>query len=125
MAVSGSVFLMCRNPKRPVVFSTLGHTPRRSSESTHPVTPCRLRELEREREREREREFDHPLPITPRFSVGDEVSVEIDGVKRMLHARIHSAGHLLDTAFSNIGVTYLEPSKVGQKSVCMPPMVLL
>ena len=47
-----------------------------------------------------------------RFSVGDEVSVEIDGPKRMLHARIHSAGHLLDTAFANIGVTYLEPSKV-------------
>ncbi len=37
----------------------------------------------------------------------------IDGPKRMLHARIHSAGHLLDTAFSNIGVTYLEPSKVS------------
>lgn len=47
-----------------------------------------------------------------RFSIGDEVSVEVDGPKRMLHARIHSAGHLLDTAFSNIGVTNLEPSKV-------------
>ena len=38
--------------------------------------------------------------------------MEIDGDKRMLHARIHSAGHLLDTAFSNIGFSQLEPSKV-------------
>jgi Ser-tRNA(Ala) deacylase AlaX len=47
-----------------------------------------------------------------RFSVGEEVAVEIDGVKRLLHARIHSAGHLLDTACRNIGLTGLEPSKV-------------
>ncbi len=40
------------------------------------------------------------------------MSVEIDGDKRLLHARIHSAGHLLDTAFSNIGFSQLEPSKV-------------
>ena len=47
-----------------------------------------------------------------RFSIGEEVAVEIDGAKRLLHARIHSAGHLLDSAFSNIGVTDLEPTKV-------------
>jgi len=50
--------------------------------------------------------------VACRFCVGDEVVVEIDGVKRMLHARIHSAGHLLDTAFSSIGFSELEPSKV-------------
>ena len=54
--------------------------------------------------------------IARRFRVGDEVGVEIDGIKRMLHARIHSAGHLLDTAFSNIGFSELEPSKVKRIS---------
>ena len=46
------------------------------------------------------------------FCVGDAVTVEVDGNRRMLHARLHSAGHLLDAAFSNIGFTELEPSKV-------------
>lgn len=54
----------------------------------------------------------HSSSLFCRFSLGDEVAVEINGARRMLHARIHSAGHLLDTAFSNIGVTDLEPSKV-------------
>ena len=47
-----------------------------------------------------------------RFSVGDEVRVEIDAARRVLHARLHSAGHLLDSALANIGVTDLIPSKV-------------
>lgn len=46
------------------------------------------------------------------MSVGDEVRVEIDAVRRMQHARVHSAGHLLDSALANLGVTDLIPSKV-------------
>ena len=37
---------------------------------------------------------------------------EIDAQKRMLHARLHSAGHLLDSALANIGISDLIPSKV-------------
>lgn len=37
---------------------------------------------------------------------------EIDAPKRMLHARLHSAGHLLDSALANIGMNDLIPSKV-------------
>ena len=48
----------------------------------------------------------------PSFSLGDEVCVEIDGPRRMLHARLHSAGHLLDSALANIGINDLIPSKV-------------
>ena len=48
----------------------------------------------------------------PRFTVGDEVKVEIDAARRMLNARVHSAGHLLDSAFTHIGVTDLIPEKV-------------
>lgn len=48
-----------------------------------------------------------------RLSVGDEVHVEIDSERRMLHARLHSAGHLLDSALTNIGVSDLVPDKVN------------
>ncbi len=44
--------------------------------------------------------------------MGDEVCVEVDSARRMLNARVHSAGHLLDTAFSNIGFKDLTPEKV-------------
>lgn len=40
------------------------------------------------------------------------MSVEVDADKRKYHARLHSAGHLLDSAFINLGVTDLIPSKV-------------
>jgi Ser-tRNA(Ala) deacylase AlaX len=45
------------------------------------------------------------------FREGDEVSVEIDSERRMLNARVHSAGHLLDSALYLLGMTDLEPSK--------------
>ena len=45
------------------------------------------------------------------FSEGEEVSVEIDSERRMLNARVHSAGHLLDSALYLLGMTDLEPSK--------------
>ena len=37
------------------------------------------------------------------FAVDDEVTVTVDADRRLLHARIHSAGHLLDVAMTNIG----------------------
>jgi Ser-tRNA(Ala) deacylase AlaX len=45
------------------------------------------------------------------FSIGQEVVVEIDGERRTTNARIHSGGHLLDSALVNIGLTDLVPSK--------------
>ena len=50
--------------------------------------------------------------MSARFSVGDEVRIEVDAARRMLHARLHSAGHLLDSAFINMGMTDLVPAKV-------------
>ena len=50
--------------------------------------------------------------MSGRFSVGDEVRIEVDAARRMLHARLHSAGHLLDSAFINMGMTDLVPAKV-------------
>ena len=50
-----------------------------------------------------------------KYVVGDEVRVEIDAVKRKLHAQLHSAGHLLDLAFVNIEMTDLIPSKVRRQ----------
>ena len=47
-----------------------------------------------------------------RLIVGQEVTVEINSARRCTNARIHSAGHLLDSAFINLGVTDLVPSKV-------------
>ena len=40
------------------------------------------------------------------------MAVEIDGERRMVNARVHSAGHLLDSALFQLGHTDLEPSKV-------------
>ena len=36
----------------------------------------------------------------------------IDADRRMMNARVHSAGHLLDSALESLGVTDLQPSKV-------------
>ncbi|EDV27011.1 Alanyl-tRNA editing protein AlaX-L [Trichoplax sp. H2] len=46
-----------------------------------------------------------------RFDVGDPVIMQIDEAKRRLHARLHSAGHLLDGALQNLGITELVGSK--------------
>lgn len=45
------------------------------------------------------------------FSPGSRVDVTVDGDARRLHARLHSAGHLLDAAMRNVGRGNLEPSK--------------
>jgi Ser-tRNA(Ala) deacylase AlaX len=44
------------------------------------------------------------------FSLSEEVDVEVDGVKRLLNARLHSAGHLLDIAMDMLGYQ-LKPGK--------------
>jgi Ser-tRNA(Ala) deacylase AlaX len=45
------------------------------------------------------------------FEKGQEVALEVDGEKRKLHARYHSAGHLLDIAVRRCGQTQLQPGK--------------
>lgn len=47
------------------------------------------------------------------FEVGAEVTVKVDQDKRVLHARVHSAGHLLDVAMANVGYpsSVLAPAK--------------
>jgi Ser-tRNA(Ala) deacylase AlaX len=38
------------------------------------------------------------------FAVDDEVELDVDEATRRLHARLHSAGHLIDVAMGRIGV---------------------
>jgi len=45
------------------------------------------------------------------FKEGDIVHLEINKEKRLLHAKLHSAGHLLDIAMANIGLTHLKAGK--------------
>lgn len=45
------------------------------------------------------------------FQIGQTVKMEIDGAFRALHARIHSAGHLLDMAMMKAGRKDLKPGK--------------
>ena len=45
------------------------------------------------------------------FNEGDEVALEIDKDKRLLNARLHSAGHLLDCAVSKLKLETLKPTK--------------
>ncbi len=44
------------------------------------------------------------------FQPGESTSLSIDEEKRKLHARIHSAGHLLDVAISSLGLA-ITPAK--------------
>ena len=44
------------------------------------------------------------------FSVGDEVDLEIDKVARLLHARVHSGGHLLSHAIEMLGIPLVSTS---------------
>ncbi len=41
---------------------------------------------------------------TGAFTAGEEVALEIDRDKRKIHARIHSAGHLMDCAIEAMGI---------------------
>ncbi|XP_024373387.1 uncharacterized protein [Physcomitrium patens] len=45
------------------------------------------------------------------FEPGHEVKISVDGARRTLNSRLHSAGHLLDACMSNIGLGSLEPGK--------------
>ncbi|MFA5828773.1 MAG: alanine--tRNA ligase-related protein [Candidatus Shapirobacteria bacterium] len=42
---------------------------------------------------------------------GDKVVLKIDQERRILNARLHSAGHLLDCAVTKIGIENLKPTK--------------
>jgi len=44
------------------------------------------------------------------FNVGETVKTSISGERRMLNARLHSAGHLIDVAVGNMSLT-LKPTK--------------
>ncbi len=46
-----------------------------------------------------------------KFEKGQEVKLQVDGEKRKIYARYHSAGHLLDIAVRRCGQTQLQPSK--------------
>lgn len=44
------------------------------------------------------------------FGVGEVVQLLVDGERRLLNSRLHSAGHLLDVALENVG-HLMEPTK--------------
>jgi Ser-tRNA(Ala) deacylase AlaX len=45
------------------------------------------------------------------FKQGDKVRLKIDKDKRILNAKLHSAGHLLDCAVTKMGIENLKPTK--------------
>lgn len=45
------------------------------------------------------------------FAVGQQINLSIDLDKRIVNARVHSAGHLLDCAVSSLDLAHLKPSK--------------
>jgi len=45
------------------------------------------------------------------FKMGDKVILKIDKDRRIFHARLHSAGHLLDSAVSKLKIENLQPIK--------------
>jgi len=47
-----------------------------------------------------------------RFNVGDKVVMTVDSDRRVLHARYHSAGHLLDDALSSLSLNW----KAGKRN---------
>lgn len=44
------------------------------------------------------------------FAAGEQVQILVDGERRTLHSKLHSAGHLLDVALENVG-HLMEPTK--------------
>jgi Ser-tRNA(Ala) deacylase AlaX len=50
-------------------------------------------------------------PEDSSFSVDQKVKCHVDEDKRRIHARVHSAGHLLDIAMMRAGRSDLKPSK--------------
>ncbi|KAG0605519.1 hypothetical protein M758_9G065400 [Ceratodon purpureus] len=45
------------------------------------------------------------------YKPGDGVKIVVDGTRRTLNSRLHSAGHLLDACMRNAGLETLEPGK--------------
>lgn len=49
--------------------------------------------------------------ISGNFTTGEKVTLEIDSAKRILHAKLHSAGHLIDCAVEKLAIPDLIPTK--------------
>lgn len=47
-------------------------------------------------------DVDHQLEFTDGLAIGQEVELQVDPARRRLHARLHSAGHLISDAAANI-----------------------
>jgi Ser-tRNA(Ala) deacylase AlaX len=75
----------------------------RCSDKTFNVTDCRLTENGNVHHFG---EFE-----SESMKVGDNVALQIDSDRRQLHARLHSAGHLLDIAVRKCGIPDLVPTK--------------
>lgn len=45
------------------------------------------------------------------FTMGQQINLSIDLDKRIVNARVHSAGHLLDCAVSSLDLAHLKPTK--------------
>ena len=54
--------------------------------------------------------YHFPEESASRLSVGDKVEMKVDLERRTLNSRIHTAGHLIDTAMINCGYDY-HPTK--------------
>ncbi|WP_191061652.1 alanine--tRNA ligase-related protein [Geminicoccus harenae] len=49
-------------------------------------------------------------PAARPFQAGDAVTLQVDGERRRLHSRLHTAGHLIDEAVWNLGLGW-QPAK--------------
>ena len=55
--------------------------------------------------------FHYGLFLNGNFHQGDNADLSIDKERRILHAKLHSAGHLLDCAVDQLGLDQLVPTK--------------
>ena len=67
---------------------------------TGPTGSCVVKEV-----RITEGTVSHSGLVTGRFSVGDQVMLSINKPRRSLNSRNHTAGHIIDIALRNCGVT--------------------
>ena len=49
--------------------------------------------------------------VSGNLNPNEEVTIEIDAVKRILHSKLHSAGHLIDCAIEKMAIPNLKPTK--------------
>ncbi|XP_058076777.1 uncharacterized protein LOC131225282 isoform X2 [Magnolia sinica] len=56
--------------------------------------------------------FDYSQEVcTSKIENEQEICLFVDGQRRNLNSRLHTAGHLLDICLRNVGLAYLEPGK--------------